>query len=213
MNIRHLALLGALSIAVPEAALAAAPQWGRDPRAPQVVRTAAYSEGVLRGQRAGEDDARRGDRFNFADEGDYRRADAGYRAQYGSRDPYRDEFRRGFEVGYRSGYARVDRARGGYGDWTEYPGNDGRYNDRGTWTGRAVARTDSAWVQGFDDGYEEGRKDGRDRHRLDPVAESRYRSADRGYNSHYGPKEVYKEVYREAFRDGYLRGYEEFRGN
>ena len=36
---------------------------------------------------------------------------------------------------------------------------------------------------------------------------SRYRSADRGYNSRYGSKDQYKLVYRDGFEAGYAQGY------
>ena len=42
---------------------------------------------------------------------------------------------------------------------------------------------------------------------FDPVLHSRYRSADRGYESRYGTKEQYKLAYRDGFEAGYEQGY------
>ena len=67
------AAVGALTIAAPSAALAQA-GWN----------TPGYNEGYQRGQSAGAEDSRRGNAFEFTDEGDYRRGDSGYRSQYGS---------------------------------------------------------------------------------------------------------------------------------
>ena len=102
LGVRHLALITGLALAAPSAAIAQVrPQWN----APS---STAYNEGFARGRTAGAEDFRRGQRFNFADETDYRRGDYGYRSQYGNRDRYRDDFRRGFAEGYRAGYARTD---------------------------------------------------------------------------------------------------------
>jgi hypothetical protein len=74
------------------------------------------------------------------------------------------------------------------------------------WTnGRGVGRLDVATQQGHSDGYEAGLDDARDGRRFDPIAERRYRSADRGYNGSYGPRDVYKANYR----TGFLKGYED----
>jgi hypothetical protein len=188
-----------VALAVPAVAVAQGPWYG----------SPAYSEGVTRGARAGDEDRRRGQSYNFTDETDYRRADAGYRPQYGPIDRYRDEFRRGFEVGYRQGYSPA----AGRGVPPRY---DGRppYDGRGPsgYDGRyAVDRRDLATLTGYTDGYERGLDDGRDRRRFDPIGEGRYRSGDHGYERWYGPKELYKVRYREAFRSGYERGYEDGR--
>ena len=191
-RLRTLAMAAALALpalSMPSVA-SAAPQWGpqSDP---------AYSQGYERGLRAGADDLKRGDRYQFTDESDYRNGDAGYRSQYGNRDRYRDSFRRAFEAGYRVGY-----------------GNSYGYDDRRYGPDYGVARPrvgDYAYERGMNDGYEAGLSDGRARRPLDPIAESRYRSGDRGYNSRYGSRESYKMTYRSAFRMGYERGYEDAR--
>lgn len=171
-RLRIFAVAGALALLTPTAALAQA-GWN----AP------GYREGFERGRRAGAEDARKGDRFDFTDESDYRRGDRGYNSRYGSRDRYRDVFRHGFEEGYRSGYGTFAQPRrGGYA-----------YNP--------------ASQIGYNDGYEAGLDDGRDGRRYDPFGERRYRNADRGYERHYGPREVYKTHYRDAFKNGYARGY------
>ncbi len=197
MSPRHLfSLVSALAILTLSASTASA-QWGSTRVSP------AFQQGYERGLRAGADDLRRGDRFGFTDENDYRRADAGYRSQYGSRDRYRDEFRRGFESGYRNGYAVAGR---GGPSWNQ----GGPWNGRGAgpWTGgRAGARFDVATQQGYADGYEAGLDDGRDNRRFDPVGERRYRSADRGYQRSYGDKDYYKANYRTGFRSGYEDGF------
>jgi hypothetical protein len=198
---RHLSLWAlALAVLVPSAASA---QWGPQSRVQQSRVQPGYEEGYQRGLRAGADDARRGSAFNFSINLDFRRGDIGYRAQFGSRDRYRNEFRNAFELGYRAGYGNGR--------------NDGYY-DRGLpgnrqgppWTnGRGVARFDVATQQGYSDGYEAGLDDARDGRRFDPVGERRYRSADRGYNSSYGPRERYKTNYRTGFLSGYEAAYED----
>lgn len=179
-----------------------------------------YTEGLNRGVRAGEEDSRRRESYNFSDESDYRNADAGYRSQYGSREYYRDEFRRGYEAGYRSGYGQYGAYGGTVPNGPTYDGR-GPYNGRRPSDGRVpydprspygTARPrDLAYATGYNDGYERGLDDGHDRRRFDPVGESRYRSADNGYERAYGTKELYKQRYREAFRTGYEQGYEDGR--
>jgi hypothetical protein len=199
MSRRHLPWFFALSLVttLPAIAAADASQWGR----PSQFQP-AYQEGYERGARAGAEDARRGDRFNFTDEGAYRSADAGYRSQYGNRNLYREEFRRAFESGYRTGYAGY--GRGGYGR-----GNNGQVlppwsGNRG---GRGTGRFDPAVTQGYNDGYEAGLDDGRDGRRFDPVGEGRYRSGDRGYDRDYGSRDYYRTNYRVGFRNGYEEGF------
>jgi hypothetical protein len=180
--------LGLSGLLAPPVASIAAAQWG-----PQG--DYGYTEGYDRGVRAGAEDSRRGDRYQFEDEGDYRRGDAGYRSQYGNRDRYRDSFRRGFQIGYRAGY-------GGYGS------EGGPYGPGGV----ARPRVDNyAYDHGMNDGYEAGLNDGRARRRFDPIGEGRYRSGDHGYNSRYGSRESYKLTYRDAFKVGYERGYDDAR--
>jgi hypothetical protein len=202
---RTLPVLAALALLAPVAGLQAAPQWGAAvPRQGYSAPSAAYDQGYQRGLRAGEEDGRRGQTFNFSDETDYRRADTGYRSQYGDRNRYRDGFRTGFESGYRAGYSRY-----GYNSRPgQYPYGNGRgagaYGNYGGVYGSAY---NFAAQSGFDDGYEQGLKDGRSRHENDPIAESWYRNGDRGYNSRYGSRDVYKANYRNAFVQGYERGY------
>ena len=213
---RHLALVSALAIAAPAVTLSAREQWGVPRDQYGYNNQYGYSEGYNRGLRAGEEDARRNQTFNYTDEGDYRDADAGYRSQYGDRDRYRSDFRRGFGEGYRSGYGSADNGR-----YSDYRGSNlpPWANGRGNANGRA-GRNDSynaynqyALETGYNDGYEAGLDDGRARRRDDPVAESRYRSGDHGYNSRYGTREAYKTDYRRAFMQGYDRGYNDGRRN
>jgi hypothetical protein len=65
----------------------------------------------------------------------------------------------------------------------------------------------AAYDNGFRDGLEKGREDRGDNDSFDPVRHSRYRSADRGYNSRYGTREQYKLAYRDGFEAGYSQGY------
>jgi hypothetical protein len=187
--------------------------------------TPGFQEGYSRGIRAGDEDAQRRESFNFSDEADYRRADAGYRSQYGSIDRYRSDFRRGFEQGYRSAFDRYSQGgrgggvvsgNGGYYDGPPYgrargrgpgPNTDYRYPEMG----RVYPYNRRAFDQGFNDGYEAGLDDGRDGRQFDPVAESRYRSGDRGYEREYGSRETYKADYRNAFRQGYESGFNDGR--
>lgn len=60
---------------------------------------------------------------------------------------------------------------------------------------------------GYKDGVEKGREDAGDRDSYDPVRHSRYRSADRGYDTRYGTKDQYKLIYRDGFEAGYDDGY------
>lgn len=201
---RHLILAAAVLVAAPTM-VSAEPQWGVSIQfGSQGGSAAAYRDGYDRGLRAGLEDARRGNRFDFNDETDYRRGDYGYRSQYGNRDGYRNEFRRGFEAGYDAGYRNRN---DGYGVGRGGP-------QGGPWTngrGRAYGRYDAAAQQGYADGYEAGLDDGRDGRRFDPISEGRYRSGDRGYNRNYGPRELYKTNYRESFRLGYEDGFNDGR--
>ena len=217
MTIRTLALLSALAATAPVTSLYAhaspkpdaRDQWGAGG-----AQTIAYREGYDRGLRAGEEDGRRNQSFNFTDESDYRNANAGYRPQYGDRERYRDEFRRGYSEGYRLGYS-------GYDDRND---QNGRYG-RGGWGGRrgvpppwsngrgagpyGAYRNGPAFTTGYSDGYDRGLDDGEDRRRNTPIAESRYRDGDRGYERVYGSREAYRIQYREGFLQGYERGYQD----
>ena len=175
---RYLPWLVALTLFVPAAASA---QVRSQPRG-----LPGYQQGYVLGVRAGTDDYRRGAPFDFSIRIDFRRGDVGSDVRFGSRSRYRDEFRRGFEAGYREAY---------------------RARRVGPAPRAPIGRVDVAVQQGYSDGYEEGLKDGRDRKRFDPVGERRYRSADRGYNRSYGPKDIYKANYRDGFLKGYEAGY------
>jgi flagellar biosynthesis/type III secretory pathway protein FliH len=215
MNARTVAFVSALAVAVP---MTAAAQAG--PR--QGVQSPAYRTGYDRGVRIGQEDGRRNDRFEYANESEYRNADTGYNRTYGDRERYRAEFRQGFENGYREGYSRYQSGYGGYGnggynDGTWRPGTggpppwaNGRGRGRGNGNG-GWQRNDLAFQNGFTDGYDEGLKAGRDRQRFDPIGEGRYRSADNGYRSQYGTRDSYRAVYRSAFREGYENGYNDGR--
>ncbi|HEX6626141.1 MAG TPA: hypothetical protein VF064_20650 [Pyrinomonadaceae bacterium] len=66
----------------------------------QTALNAGYNEGIEEGR----NDRRRGERFNFADEGDYRNASKDYNSRFGNRALYQRYFRAGFENGYRDGW-------------------------------------------------------------------------------------------------------------
>jgi len=210
MNVRHIALISALALGA-TSTLDAREQWSRIGAAP------AYREGHERGVRAGLEDSRRNQAYEFRDEADFRRADAGYRREYGPIDRFRDEFRRGYEAGYREGYVRYSNdGRGNQPAWFVGRGGPGgydapgRYGGPGYGTGRYGApagRYDLAIANGYRDGYDEGRNDGRGRRRFAPTAESRYRNADRGYERSYGTRALYETRYREGFLEGYRDGY------
>lgn len=194
---RHLILAAVALLSAPVALSAQASRGAGAQFGAQTRFAPPYQNGYTRGVQAGEDDVRRGDRFAFNDESDYRNADYGYRSQFGQRDQYRVEFRRGFEAGYAAGYRPIGQGRFGRGNV-------------GTWSGLPGAiRFDPAARQGFDDGYAAGLDDGRDRRRFDPIAESRYRSGDRGYERGYGSRDLYKANYREGFRRGYEDGFQD----
>ena len=198
MKFRQVAMLSVFALALPAATLEARQQWGTRSG------SQGYSAGYERGIRAGDEDRRRNQEYDFSDEGEYRRADAGYRREYGNEDWYRSDFRRGYQDGYRIGY---DRSGYGYGRNDGPPYGRGNGRGPGYGNGNAYGRSDLAFSNGYNDGYEAGLDDGRDRRRNDPIAESRYRSGDRGYRSEYGPRESYKVRYRDAFQNGYAQGY------
>lgn len=82
-----------------------------------------------------------------------------------------------------------------------YPGGRSSGRNRDGWY-RSVA-----YEHGYQDGFEKGREDARDRDRYDPSRHKRYRKADHGYDSDYGPRDSYKLYYREAFTRGYAEAY------
>jgi hypothetical protein len=197
---RHLPWVLAFAVVFPSTAWA---QWGPQARPQQSRAQPGYNEGYQRGVEVGAADARRRSSFNFSLSLDFRRGDIGYRAQFGNRDRYRNEFRRGFELGYETGY---NSNRGGGYYARGLPG--GRQSPPAAY-GRAGVRLDVAAQQGYSDGYEAGLDDGRNGRRFDPVAERRYRNADRGYNNSYCPRERYKASYRSGFLPGYEVGYQD----
>src|SRR5918997_4928770 len=73
--------------------------WGGSYQLRQTALNAGYNEGIEEGRR----DRQRGERFNFADESDYRNASKDYSSRLGSRAHYQRYFRAGFENGYRDG--------------------------------------------------------------------------------------------------------------
>ena len=62
-------------------------------------------------------------------------------------------------------------------------------------------------ANGIKDGFDAGRNDARANRPFDPARQSRYRSADQGYNSRYGSRDEYRREYRAAFQQGYQQGY------
>lgn len=68
------------------------------------MRQTALNAGYNEGREAGRRDRSRGERFNYADEGQYRDADKDYNSRYGDRNLYRQYFRQGFVNGYTDGY-------------------------------------------------------------------------------------------------------------
>lgn len=66
----------------------------------QTALNAGYNNGIQEGRK----DRRRGDRFDYRDEGDYQRATEDYSSRLGDRELYRRYFREGFANGYEDGY-------------------------------------------------------------------------------------------------------------
>jgi hypothetical protein len=63
-----------------------------------------YERGYREGTSEGYKDGRKGRRFDFRRDGDYRDADDGYKGWMGPRHVYERGFRRGFEEGYRRAF-------------------------------------------------------------------------------------------------------------
>ena len=74
--------------------------WGGSNQLRQTALNAGYNNGIQEGRR----DRQRGDRFNYADESDYRKATEDYSSRLGSKALYQRYFRQGFENGYRDGW-------------------------------------------------------------------------------------------------------------
>ena len=110
--------------------------------------------------------------------------------------------------GARNGALLRDRSVGGGVPSYPYPNQStnqypNRSANRNSNIRGGVAYNSAAYQNGYRDGLEKGREDAGDRDSYDPVRHSRYRSADRGYNSSYGTRDAYKLVYRDGFEAGY----------
>ena len=66
----------------------------------QTALNAGYNNGIQEGRK----DRRRGDRFDYRDEGDFQRATEDYSSRFGDRELYKRYFREGFANGYEDGY-------------------------------------------------------------------------------------------------------------
>ena len=64
----------------------------------------AYARGYTNGHGKGLADGRNHDRYDPVGSREYRSADEGYQASYGSRDAYKNNYRAGFRQGYEDGY-------------------------------------------------------------------------------------------------------------
>ena len=84
----------------------AARQLGDGPgrRAPGGYQEVAAARGYSDGFEDGQNDGRRGNRYDPVDSRDYREGDNGYSRSYGSPDAYRNNYRAGFRQGYEDGY-------------------------------------------------------------------------------------------------------------
>ena len=74
--------------------------WGGSSQLRQTALNAGYNNGI----KAGRNDERKGRRFNYTDESDYRNASKDYSSRLGSKSLYQRYFRQGFENGYSDGY-------------------------------------------------------------------------------------------------------------
>jgi len=194
-----LLLTAGLMIAAPACATG---YYGRQRDNYREIERHAYQNGLERGVRNGERDARDRRSFSYERDRDYRDADWGYR-RGSDRDEYRRAFRQGYQQGYTEGFNRVGRAyEPAYpraGAPYSYPGRPG-----------GVYRSPAA-DNGRRDGFEAGRNDARDRNRYDPVRPKRYREGDHDYDNRYGSRDAYQREYRAAFQQGYEQGYREYR--
>ena len=66
----------------------------------QTALNAGYNNGIQEGRK----DRRRGDRFDYRDEGDFQRATQDYSSRLGDRELFKRYFREGFANGYEDGY-------------------------------------------------------------------------------------------------------------
>lgn len=74
--------------------------YGGNAQLRQTALNAGYNNGIEEGRK----DRRRGDRFDYRDEGDFQRATADYNSRLGDRELYKRYFREGFANGYEDGY-------------------------------------------------------------------------------------------------------------
>jgi hypothetical protein len=225
MTIRTFTIAAAAAAIVVSAAPARAQvfgSWGRAGAYRTDIARAAHDNGYRAGFDRGAKAARDRKPFDIEREKDYRKADAGYRRDYGNRDYYRDEFRRGFADGYRQGYARDRRDRDDRGGW--YPNRGPAYPDArdryprggGTYGGGIYGRNtygaDIAFRNGQADGYEKGLDDARHGRAPQPERQKWYRSGDRHYEGRDGlARDEYKNIYRRGFQEGYARAYQGWR--
>lgn len=214
MNIRYFTIAAGIAALVATAAPAQAQIWNGNSRGGNYrtdVRSFAYNNGYRSGLERGQQAFRDGRAFDIAREKEYRKADNGYKKQYGSKDYYRDEFRRGFTQGYQEGYSRFA---GRYGDRRggRYP-NGRVYGDVRSGSGYGYgygygAGLNIAFRNGEADGYKKGVDDARDGKYPQAERQKWYREGDRNYNGRDGlTREQYKNEYRRGFQQGYARAY------
>ena len=75
-------------------------QYGGGFQLRQTALNAGYNNGIQEGRK----DRSRNERFNYADESDYRNANKDYSSRLGNRALYQRYFREGFANGYEDGY-------------------------------------------------------------------------------------------------------------
>jgi hypothetical protein len=178
-----LAIASALVLAGPIAAGAA--QFGRG-RIPEIWQPApaSYEQGYQEGIRQGEEDARRGRRFDPASS---RRG--------------RNDYGLGYAAGYGTGYDR-QHASLPLRKLAEGPGLTPTVAQRA-----ARLPQNRAFEAGYEVGREKGFADGRAGERYDPVRHQEYRDAAYDYKSEYGDVDAYRNNFRAGFRRGYEEGY------
>ncbi len=76
------------------------PNYGGSYNFRQTALNAGYNEGM----KAGREDRRRGDRYDYRDEGQYQSASKDYNSRMGDRSAYQSYFRQAFQTGYADGY-------------------------------------------------------------------------------------------------------------
>jgi len=217
MKLRHVTMAAGAAALIAIATPAQAQVWdaGRYGSYRNDTRSTAFNNGYQEGLHHGEDAVRDRRPFDINREKDYRKADEGYRREYGDKDLYRDEFRRGFAQGYQEAYSRFDNRRDGR--WgSQYPA-DGRIyggvrNDRGYGSGYGYGNAgfDVAFRNGESDGYQKGLDDARDGKYPQPERQKWYRQGDRNYNGRDGiSRDEYKNEYRRGFQEGYRRAYDQ----